>query len=252
MAAGRGRKTGVVLIVLVVALVGLFVIADRVAAYAAERTVAKQARTQLASRQVTMPTDPKVTVGGFPFLTQVVRGVYDKVTIDLTNPGIQGVTLQELDVTARGVHASTSTIMNGTGTVTADHVDGIAKIGWDQVPHLLDQAGVSGTNVQVSGNDADQIVVTEPVTLGGISVTVVATGSLVVSGTEVSFKVSKVDVQGQNVPAFVRELANKVGTAITGQIKIPALPYNLRVQSVQTAPSGLTVTAVALNVPLSG
>jgi hypothetical protein len=242
----------VVLVVLAVALVGLLVIADRVAAYAAERAVAGQARTQLASRQVTMPSDPKVTVGGFPFLTQVLRGVYDKVTIDLTKPTIQGVTLLELDVTARGVHATTQTIMSGSGTVTADHVDGVARIGWDQIPKLLDQAGLTGTNIQVTANDSGQIVVTEPVKLGGIDVTVVATGSLVVSGTDVSLKVSHVDVRGQNIPALVKELANKFGTAITGKVKIPALPYSLKVQSVQTVPSGLTVTAVALNVPLSG
>src|SRR5882762_11548404 len=113
MAASRGRKVTIVLLVLVVALVGLFVAADRIAAYAAERTIAKQAQQELTAREVTSPSQPDVSVGGFPFLTQVLAGKYDKITIDVHQPTIQDVKLDELDVTATGVNAKTSAILNG-------------------------------------------------------------------------------------------------------------------------------------------
>src|SRR5205807_9976988 len=112
MAASRGRKVTIVLVVLLVATVGLFVAADRLAAYAAERTIATQAKKELAARDITTPSEPTVAVGGFPFLTQVARGKYDKITIHLDRPTSQGVTLDGLDVVATGVNATTSTLVN--------------------------------------------------------------------------------------------------------------------------------------------
>jgi hypothetical protein len=252
MAAGRGRKWGVALVVTVVVLAGLLVAADRIGAYAAERTIAKQAKQQLAARDVQMPSEPKVTVGGFPFLTQVLRGKYDKVTIDMTKPTIQGITLNELDIAATGVNASTSAILNGQGQVTADHVDGTARIAWDQVPKLLDQAGISGNGMSVSANDTGQLVVREPVTVQGNKITVVATGTLSVVNGTVRIKVSNAQVEGASVPPLVQRLAAAAASQLGGAIKIPKLPYNMQIQSVKTEPAGLTVTAFANNVPITG
>ncbi|TML33547.1 MAG: DUF2993 domain-containing protein, partial [Actinobacteria bacterium] len=116
----RGGRLMVGLLVVVVVLAGLLVASDRIAAYAAERTIATQAKKELAAREITTPTEPKVSVGGFPFLTQVAKGRYDRITIHLDHPSSQGVTLDVLDVTATGVNASTSAIVNGTGSITAD------------------------------------------------------------------------------------------------------------------------------------
>src|SRR5205814_8133744 len=126
----RGGRLMVWFLVVVVILAGLFVAADRIAAYAAERTIAMQSKKELAAREITTPTEPKVSVGGFPFLTQVAKGRYDRITIHLDHPASQGVTLDVLDVTATGVNASTSAIVNGTGSITADDVNGTASLGW--------------------------------------------------------------------------------------------------------------------------
>ena len=96
MAASRGRKIWIVLLILVVVLGGLFVAADRIAAYAAERTIASQAKKELVARDITSPSDPTVGVGGFPFLTQVAQGRYDKITIHVDHPSSQGITLDNL------------------------------------------------------------------------------------------------------------------------------------------------------------
>src|SRR5438034_344800 len=150
MAASRGRRVGISLIVVLVVLVGLFVAIDRVAAFAAERTIADQAKKELAARNITSPSDPTVSVSGFPFLTQVARGRYDQITIHIDHPSSQGVTLDVLDVTARGVNASTSALMNGTGQITADAVTGTTSLGWDGVDKLMNTSGVGGAKATAS------------------------------------------------------------------------------------------------------
>src|SRR5436190_22730650 len=86
----RGRVMFAFLVVFLL-LAGLFVAGDRVAAYAAERTIATQTKKELAAREITTPTEPIVRVGGFPFLTQMARGKYDRITIHLDRPSSQGV-----------------------------------------------------------------------------------------------------------------------------------------------------------------
>ncbi|OLB65338.1 MAG: hypothetical protein AUI10_07250 [Actinobacteria bacterium 13_2_20CM_2_72_6] len=145
MAASRGRKIWIVLLILVVVLGGLFVASDRIAAYAAERTIASQTKKELVARDITSPSDPTVAVGGFPFLTQVARGRYDKITIHVDHPTSQGVTLDALDITAKGVNASTDALMNGTGQITADDVSGTTSLGWDAVNKLMKTSGFGGS-----------------------------------------------------------------------------------------------------------
>ena len=40
--------------------------------------------------------------------------------------------------------------------------------------------------------------------------------------------------------------------SLSVEIKIPKLPYNLEIRDVKTSQQGLTVSATAANVPLSG
>src|SRR3982750_2316315 len=119
MAARRGRKIWIVLLILVVVLGGLFVASDRIAAYAAERTIASKVKKELTARDITTPSDPSVAVGGVPFLPQGARGPYDRIPIHVDQPSSQGITLDALDITAKGVNASTDALMNGTGQITA-------------------------------------------------------------------------------------------------------------------------------------
>ena len=150
MAASRGRRIGVSLIVVLVVLGGLLVAADRIAAFAAERTISEQAKKELAARSITSSSEPTVAVGGFPFLTQVARGKYDRISIHVDHPTSQGVTLDRLDVTARGVNASTGALVNGTGKITADDVSGTTSLGWDSVNKLMNTSGFGGGGASAS------------------------------------------------------------------------------------------------------
>ncbi|MBO0869609.1 MAG: DUF2993 domain-containing protein [Micromonosporaceae bacterium] len=252
----RGRRLGTVLLVLLLVLVALLVVADRVAAYAASRTIADQAQQQLVAQHVHSPDKPTVSVDGFPFLTQVAAGRYQKVVIHsthLTSTDLPGVVLDRLDVTATGINASTSALLNGNGSITADHIDGTATLGWNSVTKLMvDSANTSDLQgVSVSSVSDGEVQLRAPVDLLGTSTTVVATGQLVVSGTSVKVKITKIDTEGGNVPPGMRDLLASLRSAFAVTVRIPPLPYHLKVSAVHPTPVGIAVTAFADNVPLS-
>ncbi len=251
MAAGRGRRVTTVLIVLLVVLVGLFIAADRVAVYAASQELASQAQKQLNSRGFTTPTRPTATIGGFPFLTQVARGHYDKATIHAKSLSGQGVTIDSLDVTATGITASTSALINGKGDITAANVDGKAHVGWATVTNLIKQNSKDFPDVNVSALPDGQIQMSTPVSLLGVSTNVVATGTVRVSGSVVHVTINRVEAQGGNVPAGLNSIVGSLKTALSVDVKIPPLPYHLQIRSVQSTVDGLVVSAFAQNVLLA-
>jgi len=252
MAASRGRKIWIVLLILVVVLGGLFVASDRIAAYAAERTIASQTKKELVARDITSPSDPTVAVGGFPFLTQVARGRYDKITIHVDHPTSQGVTLDALDITAKGVNASTDALMNGTGQITADDVSGTTSLGWDAVNKLMKTSGFGGSGATASALPDGRVRVKVPVSVAGISTTIVATGDLSVGQGAVHLKINEVSTEGGSLPSVLSNLVGSIKQSLSVDIKIPQLPYNLVIRDVKASEHGLAVSATAANVPLSG
>jgi hypothetical protein len=252
MAASRSRRFGIVLVVLLVLVVGLLALSDRLAAYAAQRTIATQVKKELTARDITTPTEPTVKVAGFPFLTQVARGKYDRITIHVDHPTSQGVTLDGLDVVASGVNATTSTLVNGTGTVTADDVTGTAVLSWLNVNKLMNTSGFGGTSATASALPDGEVQVRVPVSIGDVSTTVVATGTLKAADTVVHLTITNVETEGGALPPVINRLVGAIKQSLSVDIRIPQLPYNLKVRSVKAAPEGLTVTANAVNVPISG
>jgi hypothetical protein len=252
MAASRGRRFGIVLVVLLVLVAGLLALSDRLAAYAAERTIATQAKKELTARNITTPTEPTVKVYGFPFLTQVARGKYDRITIHVDHPTSQGVTLDGLDVVATGVNATTSTLVRGNGTVTADDVTGTAVLNWTNVNKLMNTSGFGGTTATASALPDGEVQVRVPVSIGDISTTVVATGTLKAADTVAHLTITKVETEGGTIPPVINRLVSSIKQSLSVDIRIPQLPYNLKVRTVKAAPEGLSVTANAVNVPISG
>jgi LmeA-like phospholipid-binding len=126
--SGARRLTSV-LIVLVIVVGGLLLVADRAGAAVAERSISDQVKKEVAARGGTT-SEPDVTVGGFPFLTQVLREKYDKITIVMRDVQGEGVRLPRLDVEATNVTASMRTLMGGEGDVVAERVTGTATIGY--------------------------------------------------------------------------------------------------------------------------
>jgi hypothetical protein len=247
----RGRG-GTALLLTLLVLAGLLFAADRAGAVAAEKLVARQTRKELAARHITTPHDPSVDVGGFPFLTQVARGRYDRITITLRDVKTNDVTLPRLDVVATGVHASTSTLVHRDGKVTAERVTGTALLGWDTVRQLLSVSGMNASNIQVSHATGDRIKIRIPLSLAGARTTLVAVGAVQPTGNGLTVKIADVAADGGNLPAIAQTLLAAYKQQLTFKIKTPPLPYGMKVKQVHPTDAGIDVTASADQVPISG
>ncbi|WP_432834520.1 LmeA family phospholipid-binding protein [Dactylosporangium sp. CA-092794] len=255
MAASRGAKIGITLVVLAVVLIGAFFVVDRIAANAAADRITQETRTQLAANDVHYDGDPQVSIDGFPFLTQVLAGEYKKITISLTRPQVNNVKLDTLTVEARSVKADAQDLLNGRGDVVAGEVVGNASMSWDNVRPLLEVAGLpssidpSQVDLRVVNN---QIEMRVPLQYQNIHVTLIAKGSMIVETGKVRLKLESVTTDQGNLPPQVNNFIKQYQNRLQVTVKLPGLPYNLVVNSVRTTDAGLQVNASAADVKLTG
>jgi hypothetical protein len=256
--ARRGRKLGIGLIVLVIVLLVAAVIADRVAAGVAADQLAQQAKKELVAREITSPSDPKASIGGFPFLTQVLGGVYQKITIKVDQPQANNVKLRDITVVATTVHADARSVMNGTGTVTADRVVGTANLDWDAVRSLIQLSGVPNIDpkaVQLSVVN-NRIEAKLPLNLPVGQVTLHASGALEVAAGKVRVQLANLTAEGGNLSPQLQTLVQRYiqqnSSKLVATINVPAMPYRLVINKVETSDAGVVVIASADNVKLAG
>jgi hypothetical protein len=255
VAARRGGKIGIVLVILLMVIVGVLFVADRIAVRAAEDQIAQQTKKELVARNVTMAADPKVSIAGFPFLTQVIGGTYKKITISVAQPKINNVQLATLDVAAESVHANARAVMNGTGDVVADKVTGTMTIGWDAVRSIVVLAGlpqaIDPTKVDLRvTNNAVQVKI--PMTINNFNFTIIANGTLVVQAGKVQIHLDSVTTDQGSLPPVVQGLINTYKKQLTATLNVPQLPYAMVVNKVQSSDTGLLIIATADNVKLTG
>ncbi|MFF5295553.1 LmeA family phospholipid-binding protein [Paractinoplanes globisporus] len=236
-------------IVLLLIVGALLAVADRVAASYAERTISDRVAQQVADQKGTSE-QPDVTIEGFPFLTQVARGLYHEIKIELADfsgPAGEGRTIRMklLDVRANDVRAPLSTIRSGDGQITAGTVTGTGLIDYAQIGQLIGQPGVT------LGEQNGKLVGSAPVQVLGQTVKVSATAAIKVNGDTVQVSFSDVKAEGLPDNALVRGLVNSYVQKLAFNLKVPALPLNLKLKSVEPQADGLKITAGATDVALN-
>jgi hypothetical protein len=242
--ARRRGKVWISLIVVFLVLFGLFVVADRVAAYVAEQTVAEKVSSEVKNLGVSS-SEPDVTVRGFPFLTQVLDGKYQEITIVLRDVSANGVTLPVLDIHATGVNAKMSTLMSGNGPVTADKVAGTATVGYDSVRALVNQPGL-----QVD-EEGGKLRLRLPVTIAGQQITAIGVGEVSVNSGKVRVAVTDIRAEGVTLSGRAQALLDDYKQRLSFEVRVPPLPFKLRIENVRPQPEGLAISASAQGVPLS-
>lgn len=233
------------ILILVVVLVALLAVADRVGAWAAQRVVADKVEQELASSDV-QSAPPEVTVNGLPFLTQVAAGRYDSVTLRLRDVGTGAITLPVVELTATGVSAPASTLIEGDGPIIADRVEGTALIGYASVASLTELGGL-----ELSAADGGQLAVRLPTELANTQVVLVGIASMEVDEGAVRLRVDDLEVEEPPLPPGAEQRVAELIERLAVTVQLPPLPYGLRLEGVRAAPDGLAVSVSAVDVPLA-
>ncbi|MHA6761005.1 LmeA family phospholipid-binding protein [Streptacidiphilus sp. PAMC 29251] len=226
------------LLIVLLVLFGLFVAADRIALHFAESEAATKMQT---SRN--LPEKPKVSIEGFPFLTQLLSSKFDEVKVtspELTvndgkggpNLRLQNFAIDGKDVRVTGNYTG---IVAGSGT-------GSALISYSDLTnalpnHTVVAYGGAPGKVKVSGK------VDLPV-LGAQNVSGRADVS-VVDGTEISLN----NLSG--ITGVAPGVGDLVASFLQPKLQIAGLPAGLKLNSVQAGPDGVTVQVSGTDVSLS-
>jgi len=230
------KITAVVVLVLGV----LLGVTDRVAAHYAEQEVGKQVAAGLAARQVTS-APPEVTITGYPFLLQVMRGNYDEIRLDLRDVVVGKLPIPLLRVKAYDVRATVAGVMDGSEKVIATKVDGVGTLSYSA---LVEASGLE--NVTLSG-DGDELRISGNVPIAGVvngaaKVTVVQ-GKVRIEVTELTAVTASAGTQ-----QILNQLADRLG-AVT--FSLPEMPFQLKLVGVTPRIGGLDVAMTANEVELT-
>ena len=241
-----GRRVLGGFVVLLIIIVAVLAVLDRAGASYAEGVISDRVAQQVANQKATSDK-PDVTIEGIPFLTQVVKGRYQEIKIELRNfagPAGNGKTVKMplLDIRAKDVNAPLSALRSGKGDIVAKTVTGAGTVDYATVESLVGQQGV-----KLAEKDG-KLAVTAPVTILNQKVTVHGTADLTVTDNVVSMRFEKVSAEGLPQVPLVDNLLNNYAKQISIDLRIPPLPLKLTVRKVQPTAAGLVVTAAADDV----
>ncbi|WP_239164762.1 LmeA family phospholipid-binding protein [Actinoplanes palleronii] len=249
----RGRGLLIILVVLLLILFGGLVVLDRYGASFAEGVIADKVTEQIRQQKASSDT-PQVDIAGTPFLTQVVRGEYQEIHIQVPNlsapienskVAADKINLALVDIHAQDVKASLDTLRSGTGDVVVGTVTGTSTIDYPQLITLIGQKGL-----QLSAKDG-KLVGAASVTALGQQLDLTGTAKLTVvnGGIQVRFA----DVKATNLPdvPVFQNFINSYAAKLAVDVPVPALPLQLKVQSVTPQADGLQVTLAASDVNLN-
>lgn len=237
----------VVLIVLGVALVTI----DRVGHAQAEQRVADQIAVELAANQVDA-TAPEVTIGGTPFLDQVLSGRYERVSVYLRRAATDEVALSQIRLTATGVTAEMGTLVSQEGPIDAERLAGTARLGYAAAAELTD---LPGLELSDGGDRLLGIRLPRRVPVIDERVFLVGTAELEVGTDVVRLHVQEMEVEEDALLPFAAEIADQYAQDYAEEISLalrkPPLPFDLTIDEVTVEPAGLLITVSATDVPLA-
>jgi hypothetical protein len=221
------------LVIFLVFLIGLVIAADRIGLWVAQDQIAKNVATQYG-----LDHKPSVTIKGFPFLTQALRGKYGEIDVNVGDVTQLGVHLTDTVVTLKGVKAPLSDAAHGDASkMVADTATSVATVSYADV----DKEAPRGLKVSAKGKD---LQVRGPVTVLGLSRTVTATVTVKPSGRTVRVLPQTVNAGGATLPVAL------VQQAFSFTMPVKGLPLNTRITDVQVGADGLRVTTVGEHVNL--
>jgi hypothetical protein len=247
--SGRWQPLLGVLLILAV----LLVVADRAAEAEASSQMRSLVGTQLAKHDVSYAT-LDVTIGGTPFLTQVVQRRFTSLAIDMTQVHISAngkqATLPSLHVLASGVHFDPVTVLRGEpAAVTTEAVSGNAIVTYATLSSLLDLSQYHLTDLQFEERDGG-LRATGNVSVGGVTVPMQATADVSVTAGRIELRLRDAGAVGAALPAVAVSALDALVHAVLNPA-LPPLPFGIALQSLQVTPDGLAVAITGHDLTLA-
>lgn len=219
------------LIITLVVLLGLAVALDRVGV----AVVSSQVATRIQNSEH-LSGKPGVSISGFPFITQVFSGKYDKVTVTVHGLRAGDIRLADATITAEGLHLTLNQVFSSDfSKTTVDKALARVRVTYaDLNEHLRkDDASIvfaSGT-IRVSGK----------VNVGGIKLPASGDGVLSVDAGDLILRVVNVRTRGGvPVPDAVAAAAG-----MQARIKSSDLPFGIHFLGAGADAAGFQITAGA-------
>lgn len=234
-ARGPGTTRPVRLILALLAVAGLLVLTDRLAAAYVERRVG----TELQDAQG-LSQRPEVDIGGFPFLTQAVAGDYREVTVDAAGVDLRdGLRAERLEAVLEGARVPLGALLRGGLTeVPAERVQARALLAFDDLEKRV--APDAAESLELTAGEADDAVRVEAlVSLLGEDVTLVTEGRVDVDGQQVRVTTGEVTVRGDADEATRSVLEDLTGGELDFAVDVAGLPFDLVLEGVQVTQEGL-------------
>ena len=224
----RATRWLVTIVVIVAVLVGL----DFGARAVAERVMASKIQHQ------GLPSKPSVTIGGFPFLTQVANRDFNHVTISATDVPAGQVTITTINAAATGIRLNSYAFSSGT----IGNLSGTALISFGSLATTLTtQFGPLGSLLNGAGLNLTDAGPDE----------VRATLNLLVTSGSAVWRVSRVSGNTLNIHLVSSKglPPSLLGSIQDLNLQIPKLPLGLTIDSVSVTPSGVVGLVSGHDVP---
>jgi hypothetical protein len=231
----------------------LLVVADRAAEAEASSQMRSRVGAQLAKRGVSYAS-LDVTVGGTPFLTQVVQRRFTSLTIDMTQVQISSdgkqATLPSLHAVASGVHFDPVAVLRGDpATVTTEAVSGNAIVTYATLSSLLDVSQYHLTGLQFEDRDGG-LSASGNVSVGGVTVPMQATADVSVTAGRIELRLRDAGAVGVTLPGVAVSALDALVHAVLNP-DLPPLPFGITLQSLQVTPDGLAVAIAGHDLTLA-
>jgi hypothetical protein len=218
-------------------LVVLLVVVDRVAVAVADRAVANQIRTELELQQT-----PSVSIHGFPFLPQAVRGRYDDVAVRIPDVDSGRLHNVQVDARLRDVRAPLDRVVSGgLDEVPVRDVSGSLAVRYEDLARASE---VPGLRITPSG---DGLRVSGVVEVAGRRVEASARATVTVVDGDLLVTADQAEVGGVELPAVALATAAQL---LSFRVSPRSLPLALRITGVHVGTESLSVDAQAHNVVL--
>lgn len=223
------RKVLIALVVLAILLIAV----DRIAKLVVQHQAAGRIQDvyHLSER-------PDVTVRGFPFLTQVLRRELSRVDVDAAGVTIEDTQNLDVELTLRHVR-----LLDGYRG-RARELDGSVLVPYDELARVVRETGGIGITLGYGGTP-DTIALRASVAGPAGDVDVVAFGALRLSGSRLTMRPTRFEVNGEPADPIVAQLARH---QLELDVRIPRIPGTISFESLHATEAGLRIGIAGRNV----